>query len=148
MAIYPGQTSPQQSGNNLVSRPNIRVDSGKWINFIRCMAWIKLDCINQESTVITGFNNFSGCWIDYLSLPVYADDIYLAAISIHNRPHPTFLLRSVYRNIKHLTVANKTTVQDNELMDLDWDWCEDIFHQLRSLILHSRDEMSIRNEQD
>jgi hypothetical protein len=96
------------------------------------MAWIKLDCINQESTVFTDIHNYSNCRLANLYFPIFADDIYLAPYVILYCPNPTRLLWSLYRNIKYLTIANKTTEQDSELRKIDRDRSEHIIHQLSS----------------
>jgi hypothetical protein len=73
------------------------------------MAWIKLDCPDQEPTVITDNYNYSDGRLGHLPLPLFAVDISLATDVILYSKDTTLLLRSVYRNIKYLTIANKTT---------------------------------------
>jgi hypothetical protein len=86
------------------------------------MAWIKLDCTDQESTIATDFDNYSDYRSGNLSLPISADDTYLAALPIHERPNTALLLRFVYCCIKYFTIAYKTTEQEDELTYLDRDW--------------------------
>ena len=81
------------------------------------------------STVITNSHNYSDCRFSNISLPIFADDIHLAPDVILYCPDPTILHWSVYRNIKYLAIANKTTKQDSELRKIDWDWSENFINQ-------------------